>query len=482
MALPTAPTPMTQHACFACIGEAIVRAEIEVCEPAPCSYCGAERPAIPLPALAQRVDAVYRHLVGFAPEGFIDHGDSADWGPVGDYPSTIVNEMLQADNDEIGRNIIEILAEKDRATARAGDHDWYDDGADIYTISDPVDGWFDRGWQTFCDGLKHERRFFLDQRASVLDEIFGPVLRREWPAGGALREIGPGTKDSHIFRGRPANEPGAQKAVYRERLRQLGAPPPGVAGSGRMNAAGISIFYGSFDRDTCVAELRTPVGGFAIVGRFEILRPLTVLDLTMLDCEPEQLSYFDPRYSEGMAYSAFMRSFHAEVRRAIIPGREVLDYLPTQVITEYLWSLEDMPIDGIVFGSAQISDSAHNVVLFPHAASVEGAEEEIPRRFAHFRYQPAVVGEEAYDGETFDRDVIVFKPVNDEDREGMPAKVLNDNDWFSLLLDNSEPVQPVGAALRLGDQDVWRMRVEGIRYETRAIQAEFGEDDPEAQF
>lgn len=121
-----------------------------------------------------------------------------------------------------------------------------------------------------------------------------------------------------------------------------------------LNAAGISVFYKSFDRDTCVAGLRTPVGGHAIVGRFEIRRPLRVLDLTL-----------DRHYAERMVYDAFMRGFHAEIRRAVVPGRETLDYLPTQVIAEYLWSIVDPTVDGIVFGSAQITGSANNVVLFP---------------------------------------------------------------------------------------------------------------------
>ena len=57
-----------------------------------------------------------------------------------------------------------------------------------------------------------------------------------------------------------------------------------------MNAAGVPAFYGATDVDTCVAELAIPIGGAAIVGKFELLEPVHVLDLRLL-------SRASPRYS-----------------------------------------------------------------------------------------------------------------------------------------------------------------------------------------
>ena len=174
-----------------------------------------------------------------------------------------------------------------------------------------------------------------------------------------MRTIGPDTEHRYVFWARPANEPGAQEAIYRQRKQQWGAPPPGVAGSGRMNAAGISVFDGSFDaEDARCRAAGTPVGGYAIVGRFEVLRPLRILDLTLLDNYRQTVNASTPHYSERMAYAAFNAVF--SIRKSVgrsSPGREALDYLPTQVIAEYLWSQDQNPIDGLVFGSAQITGS-----------------------------------------------------------------------------------------------------------------------------
>lgn len=425
---------------------------------------------------------MFQNIIGEAEPGYVERNGNPDWAPNGEYPSFLMAEILEADDENIGCDLVSYLAERHRYEVNAGGFDYYDDTSDIYTIHDPEDDWFGRGWKSFCDELKHQRRFFLDQSAHVLDEIFGPILREEWPPGGALTTIGPGTEQTHIFRARAANERSAQESIYRQRRRQLGAPAPGVAGSGRMNAAGISVFYGSFNRDTCVAELRTPVGGYAIVGRFEILRPLRVLDLTLLERDPEPLSYFHPHYGERMAYSEFIRGFHAEIRRAIIPGRETLDYLPTQVIGEYLWSRADPGIDGIVFGSAQITDSANNVVLFPHAASVEGADEEVARRIRYFHYRPARTDEDADEEDRQDRDFISFDPLTQADQEAAAERPMDEDSWLASLIAPIEPAEEPGPALRLGEDDVWRIRVDGIRYATHPIQVEFSDWEDDGMF
>jgi hypothetical protein len=468
---------MARRVCWRCIGEEVLSEEIKIQQPRRvCSYCGSRRPAITIADLAQRVDAVFQNIVGVADEGYVVRDGMPAWAPVGDYPSALMTEILEADDEEIGRHVVSNLANRHRFDVHDGGLDYYDDTSDHYTILDAEDDWFGRGWSSFCDELKHRRRFFLDQSAHVLEELFGPILREEWPPGGAIRTLGSEAEQRFIYRARAANDPGTQRTIYSELKRQLGAPAPGIAGAGRMNAPGIGVFYGSLDRDTCVAELRTPVGGSAIVGRFEILRPLRLLDLTRLEGVRERLSYFDPRYSERMAYAAFMSGFHTEVRRAVIPGQETLEYLPTQVIAEYLWAHVDPPVDGLIFGSSQITASSSNIVLFPHAATVEGAEEEVRRTIRHLYHRAARTDEDADDEDRQDRDIVSFVPIA-EGGEGVVAQVprVNDDDWFAALIEPVNPAVDPGPALRLRDDDVCRVRVEGIRYETHVIQAEFSD-------
>ena len=53
-----------------------------------------------------------------------------------------------------------------------------------------------------------------------------------------------------------------------------------AAAAGRMNARGISVFYGANDPLVALSEVRPPVGARVAIARFEIIRPIKLLDLT----------------------------------------------------------------------------------------------------------------------------------------------------------------------------------------------------------
>jgi hypothetical protein len=162
-----------------------------------------------------------------------------------------------------------------------------------------------------------------------------------------------------------------------------------------MNAAGVVAFYGATDVVTCLAELRVPIGGKAIVGKFQLLRPVDVLDLRQLSRSSiKDLSWFDPRVEDKIAYRQFMRRLRNLLREPVLPGAETLEYLPTQRIAEYL---AGQSLDGVIFVSsvapeakeeyeAELDESAVpiasqddialakgiNVVLFSSASTVQG--------------------------------------------------------------------------------------------------------------
>jgi hypothetical protein len=50
-----------------------------------------------------------------------------------------------------------------------------------------------------------------------------------------------------------------------------------------MSAAGVSVFYGATDRDVALVEVRPPVGSKVLIGCFEVIRPLRLLDLPALN-------------------------------------------------------------------------------------------------------------------------------------------------------------------------------------------------------
>ena len=102
---------------------------------------------------------------------------------------------------------------------------------------------------------------------------------------------------------------------------------------------------------TCVAEIRPPVGSYVVTGRFEVIRPLRLLDLEALTHIYEARSYFDASYEQSAARLSFLRALGERVSRPVLPEDEEFDYLPAQAIAEYLSS--HRKLDGIVFHSAQ---------------------------------------------------------------------------------------------------------------------------------
>jgi hypothetical protein len=61
-------------------------------------------------------------------------------------------------------------------------------------------------------------------------------------------------------------------------LGQRDEPPT----AGRMNPSGIALFYGALELETCLAEVRPPVGSQVVCGAFLLRRTVLLLDLTLL--------------------------------------------------------------------------------------------------------------------------------------------------------------------------------------------------------
>jgi RES domain len=138
-----------------------------------------------------------------------------------------------------------------------------------------------------------------------------------------------------------------------------------------MNAAGISVFYGALDLDTCVAEMRAPVGGSVVAGRFEVIRSVRLLDMDALAQVYIKGSHFDPQFGVQRARAAFLSCLVQMISRPVMPNDETFEYLPTQVIAEYLATKVTSPVDGILFRSSRTGGGSRNIILFNHACSAE---------------------------------------------------------------------------------------------------------------
>ena len=135
------------------------------------------------------------------------------------------------------------------------------------------------------------------------------------------------------------------------------------------------MFYGCDDEETALRETASGPGNFAI-GEFEVTRPAVLLDLTDI---PEVPSLFEPvpDFVEVLPRRdlRFLHHVAREVSRQIDRSNRVhVDYVPTQVVTEFVRTMvtwQGSRIDGIKYASS-VHPMHSSYVLFADQSNVVG--------------------------------------------------------------------------------------------------------------
>lgn len=187
-----------------------------------------------------------------------------------------------------------------------------------------------------------------------------------------ITTAGPGEPIQYIYRARIFQEqlPLMESLSYPDH--HLGPPPSEFAAAGRMNARGIPVFYGATDPKVALAEVRPPVGSNVAVAKFDIIRKVRLLNLPAFGEIRSHFegSIFDPEYVPNLERAVFLRNLSKRMIIPVMPDHEVFEYLPTQVIADFLGSNTDLKCEGIIFPSIQVPGDSLNVVLFNKAAKV----------------------------------------------------------------------------------------------------------------
>jgi len=233
-------------------------------------------------------------------------------------------------------------------------------------------------WEHFCELIKHERRYFFLKQA----QQHAPDLSEHLSPGELLQLIG----DTVIEHGLVQTLPQGT-LIHRARRQKpgealessfdLGPPLPEAAiRSNRMSPAGIVMFYGSSEPETAIAEIDDDPTLGIVVGTFKTTKDLRVLDLTNL---PERISFFQPESSCDRYALNFLHKFVRSLAEKVEPGdREHIEYVPTQVVTEWFRSVfqhGDSQIDGIYYPSAP-RKGGRSIVLFADRDNLRLTPEE----------------------------------------------------------------------------------------------------------
>ncbi|TCB65874.1 RES family NAD+ phosphorylase [Acinetobacter sp. ANC 4178] len=295
---------------------------------------------------------------------------SDNYSGEGDDLECIIQEILGQEIPEIDE-IISYLCEKDAWNVRDGDTSFFDN-TESYVYRKSYDDYFEEYWSYLVDELKTKRRFFSDSAKKLFQEIFHDVenmYASQTHSSGhgysknkvpVIRTI---AKETQIFRARRADTYEECITYLQNPDKELSPPPSKFAQQGRMNAKGVSIFYGALHIETCIAEMRPSIGSYLVLGTFSPKRELKILDFKLLESSYPVLSYFQPDFKYQSMHKEFLRKLHKLISLPVINGHED-EYLITQVLAEYLAYVRDNNFDGISFESTQF-DGGANIVLFP---------------------------------------------------------------------------------------------------------------------
>lgn len=217
-------------------------------------------------------------------------------------------------------------------------------------------------WNNFKTLVKHKRRYTFSTYGEYHDTELDDWL---WSPGNVLANIAKLIQEMSLVK---VVKPG--KAFWRVRVHEAGkllevpkdytSPPAEYANySNRMSPAGVPMFYGADDFETAMLETTTPehdtankvATGIQFVNKVN----LSVLDLTVL---PELDSFFSDWDIHKRMGVGFLSSFVADVSKPIKKdGREHIEYVPTQVFTEFVRHQIEVAdhdrIDGIRYRSSK---------------------------------------------------------------------------------------------------------------------------------
>ena len=236
-------------------------------------------------------------------------------------------------------------------------------------------------WQEFCELIKHHTRFFVARRASPPSDDL-QFHRHPRTAAEVLSAIGERIWRMELFRTLPADS-----TIYRARYcerdeflstpQDLGPPPRERAVvANRMSPPGIVMFYGALDSETALLETATSPGHFT-VGEFRVLRGLRLLDLTAVPEVPGFFASLPDSQPWGRQDAQFFSELVEDLTQPVARDDRIhVDYIPTQVVTEYCrmafhHEYDTEPLDGIVYPSTR-NCGRPAVVLFADREAVAG--------------------------------------------------------------------------------------------------------------
>ena len=209
---------------------------------------------------------------------------------------------------------------------------------------------FSKGWECFVEDIKYNNRFHSNQINKGILAKYCEAIQKTYSGG------------EQFFRCRIAKD-GKQFEP-----KEIGAPPKGKSADGRANARGIVTLYLGDTEKTALHETRTGLYDHVCIGTFELKSPITVIDFKKIN----EISPFQDGIIDDIAELAInkkhLKQIDYEMGRVMRKSDDVLDYLPTQYIADFVKSITkkdsgESVYQGIEFRSV-MNPGGYNLAIF----------------------------------------------------------------------------------------------------------------------
>jgi hypothetical protein len=269
--------------------------------------------------------------------------DSGEGGYLGEIytPDELIQEQIELDADPF--EVIEDVVNSIEDVAWAQPDLYYDN------ITDDLE----YQWEYFKSITKYTSRYLFDsgnvdqaKALKILRAVAGLISQLN-----IIRRLSKGTK---LYRSRQHNS-----KIQITDIKEIVSPPNELAiHPNRFSPSGISMFYSSFDSETSMIETVTRYDkskDSVTIAEFQTIEDLYIVDFTKL---PKIPSIFGIKDKKSYYLKLFLLSFVKDITKAVQKdGREHTEYIPTQVVTEYLRypfnRQRKYKIEGIIYPSSQ---------------------------------------------------------------------------------------------------------------------------------
>jgi hypothetical protein len=279
------------------------------------------------------------------------------------YGTLTVNDLIQS---EIGL-VTEPFELTEDIINSIDDLSW----SNYYDIYDSPTDDLARRWEFFKQTVKHQTRYFFKFRNSKIDYFQDSINAEE-----TLSDLGGFIKKYNLLETLPSETPVFRARQHKisdidklQRQEELVSPPLNLAKyPNRFSPSGVPMFYGGFDRQTIISEIYNPKNKSnkrITIGEFKTKRKIRVLDFTKIPSIP---SIFQPEKYKNYFDILFLHQLVKDLSEPItIDKLDHIEYVPTQIITEFLrYPFNDTlkkKIEGIIYPSAK-SNGKTCVVFF----------------------------------------------------------------------------------------------------------------------